>query len=301
MKLTILGCHSATPRADAHTTSQVLEINNRTFLIDCGEGTQYQLRRCKISFARVQHIFISHLHGDHVFGLIGFLSSLGLLRREKEMHIYGPKGIKEFITTQLRIAQSHTSFPLVFHELESKKPVVIFEDEKVSVETIPLNHRVYTNGFLFKEKEAPRKLLIAQAEKYNIDVAFYNRIKSGKDVTLDNGETIPNEKLTADPPSPKSYAFCSDTKYKPDITDQIKGVTALYHEATFQEDKLELCASTGHSTAKQAAMIAKEAKVGKLILGHYSSRYKDKESFKKEAQTVFDYVELAKDKKSFIF
>lgn len=299
MKLTILGCYSATPRANRHTTAQVLEIKNRTFLIDCGEGTQKELRRHQISFARIQHIFISHLHGDHVFGLIGFLSSLGLLHREKEMHIYGPKGIKELIKTQLRITQSNIFFPLHFHELESKKPQVIFEDHKVTVETIPLKHRVYTNGYLFKEKEGDRKLLINEVKKYAIDVAFYNNIKKGKDVTLDSGEVIENKKLTAPPPPPKSYAFCSDTVYKPDIVPQIKKVTALYHESTFQEDRKELCQPTKHSTAKQAGMIAQKAEVGKLILGHYSSRYNSLDGFQKEAQTVFKNVELSKDGKIF--
>lgn len=301
MKLTILGCYSATPRAGVHTTSQVLEVGNQAYLIDCGEGTQRQLRYCKISFARISNIFISHLHGDHVFGLIGFISSLGLLHREKELHIYGPKGIRELIEVQLRISKSYMTFPLHFHELESKSPQLIYEDENVSVETIPLDHRIYTNGYLFKEKPADRKLLIEEVEKYGIEKVFYNNIKKGKDVVLDSGEVIPNEKLTLPPPPPKSYAFCSDTAYKSDIVGQIKGVTALYHEATFQEDRLDLCELTKHSTAKQAAQIAQAAGAGKLILGHYSSRYKDLEGFRTEARTVFDNTELAEDAKVFEF
>lgn len=299
MKLTILGCHSATPRVNAHTTAQVLEVKNHTFLIDCGEGTQYQLRRNKISFARITHIFISHLHGDHVFGLIGFISSLGLLHREKEMHIHGPKGLKELITNQLKLTKSWTTFPLYFHELDSKKPELIYEDDKVSIETIPLDHRIYANGYFFREKKANRKLLIDKAKQYAIDVAFYNNIKKGKDVVLDSGEVIPNEQLTAPPPPPKSYAFCSDTMFKPEIADQIKGVTALYHESTFQEDNKDLCKPTKHSTAKQAATIAKQAKAEQLILGHYSSRYKSLDGFKTEAQTIFDSVKLSKDNKVF--
>lgn len=299
MKLTILGCYSATPRANAHLTAQVLTIKNHTFLIDCGEGTQQQLRRQKISFARIKHIFISHLHGDHVFGLIGFISSLNLLHRKKELHIHGPKGLKKFIITQLQLSKSWTTFPLYFHELSQKEPQLIYEDQKVSVQTIPLDHRIYTNGYLFKEKKAARKLLINEVKKHHIDVAFYNNIKLGRDVILANGEKIPNEKLTAPPPAPKSYAFCSDTAYKPGISHQLSGVTALYHESTFQEDNHNLCASTKHSTAQQAATIAKKSGAGKLILGHYSSRYKTLEGFKNEAQTVFKNVELAEDGKVF--
>lgn len=299
MKLTILGCYSATPRADAHPTAQVLEVKNHSFLLDCGEGTQRQLRKYKISFARIKHIFITHLHGDHVYGLIGFISTMALLQRETELNIYGPKGIKELILIQLKLSKSYTSFPLRFHELESDQPEIIFEDDKVSVETIPLDHRVYTNGYLIKEKPGPRKLLIDEVEKYNIDMAFYNNIKAGKDIVLDNGEVIPNEKLTGPPTPPKSYAFCTDTVYKPEIVEQIKNVTTLYHESTFQEDKLDLCEFTKHSTAKQAAMIAKKANAERLILGHYSSRYKSLEGFRTEAREVFENVDLARDGKSF--
>lgn len=301
LELTILGCYSATPRANAHTTAQVLKIKNHHFLIDCGEGTQRQLRRYKISFNRIEHIFISHLHGDHVYGLIGFISSMNLLHREKELHIHGPKGIKTLILTQLKLSESRTPYPLYFHELSSTKPEIVFEDDKVSVETIPLDHRIYTNGYLFKEKPGDRKLKIKEVEKYDIDVAFYNNIKKGKDIILDNGEVIKNEDLTAPPAPPKSYAFCSDTAYKPDIVDQIKGVTALYHESTFQEDNIDLCDFTKHSTAKQAATIAKKANVETLILGHYSGRYNSLEGFKKEAKTIFNKVELAKDGRNFEF
>lgn len=299
MKLTILGCYSATPRVNAHPTAQVLQLKNHTFLIDCGEGTQRQLRKYKISFSRINHIFISHLHGDHVYGLVGLISSFGLLHRNKELHVYGPKGIKKLIVTQLKLSKSWTNFPLYFHELEEKTPQLVFEDKKVSVESIPLEHRIYTNGYLFKEKPGQRKLLIHRAKKYRIDVAFYNNIKNGRDVTLDDGRVIPNSELTADPPAPKSYAFCSDTVYKPDIIPQLTNTTVLYHESTFQEDNKYLCEPTKHSTAKQAAQIAKSAQVGTLILGHYSSRYKNLNGFKTEAETVFDKVEIAEDGKVF--
>ncbi len=301
MKLTILGCYSATPRANAHTTAQVLEIKNHYFLIDCGEGTQRQLRRYKFSFERIKHIFISHLHGDHVYGLVGFIASMSLLHREKELHIHGPRGIKKLILTQLKLSESRTPYPLYFHELESTDSEIIYEDEKVSVETIPLDHRIYTNGYLFKEKPGDRKLRIDEVEKYNIDVAFYTAIKKGKDVVLDHGEIIPNEKLTAPPPAPKSYAFCSDTAFKPDLVKQIKNVTALYHESTFQEDNADLCDFTKHSTAKQAATIAKNAEVSQLILGHYSGRYTELKGFRQEACEIFPNTELSEDGKKFEF
>lgn len=299
MRLTILGCYSATPRANAHTTSQVLEIKNHTFLIDCGEGTQRQLRKYKISFSRIKHIFISHLHGDHVYGLIGFISSLGLLSRESDLHIYGPAGIKEFILTQLKLSASRTPFSLYFHELSGTQPEIVYEDKKVSVETIPLDHRIYTNGYLFREKEGDRRLLIDEVRKYPIDIAFYNSIKKGKDFLLDSGELIGNEKLTAPPAPAKSYAFCSDTAFKPAIIPQLKNVTALYHESTFLEDNKELCLVTKHSTALQAAEIADKAQVKKLILGHYSGRYKNIKVFQEEAQKIFPHSELARDGKVF--
>lgn len=301
MKLTILGCYAATPRTFTNPTSQVLEINNHLFLIDCGEGTQVELRRNKIKFSRIKHVFISHLHGDHCFGLVGLISTFRLLNRESELHVYGPKGIKEVITLQLKLSKSWTNYPLHFHELNNKEPEILFEDERVSVETIPLNHRIYTNGFLFKEKPGLRKLLINEVLKFNIDVALYQSVKMGKDVKSNDGEIIPNHLVTGPPEKPLSYAFCSDTAYYPEIIDQISNTTVLYHESTFLEANKELAAPTKHSTAIQAALIAKEAKVQKLILGHYSTRYPSIQLFKEEALTVFSNVELADDGKIFTF
>lgn len=299
MKLTILGCYAATPRTLTNPTSQVLDINNHLFLIDCGEGTQVQLRKSKIKFSRINHIFISHLHGDHFFGLPGLISTFRLLGRDKEIHIYGPKGIKEAITMLLKLGDSWTNYPLRFHELTSKESELIYEDAKVSVTTIPLDHRIYTNGFLFKEKLAKRKLNIEAVAKYKVDKAYFQNIKNGKDITLDNGKIISNSELSFDPPEPKSYAYCSDTAYKPEIVPQISKVDALYHESTFLDSEMHLSTRTKHATAKEAAAIAKAAEVGTLILGHYSTRYKSIELFKKEAQTVFDEVELADDGKVF--
>ncbi len=298
MKLTILGCYAATPRTFTNPTSQVLEIKNHLFLIDCGEGTQVELRRNKIKFSRVKHIFISHLHGDHCFGLVGLISTFRLLHRESELHVYGPKGIKEIITLQLKLSNSWTNYPLLFHELDSKESQLLFEDDKVRVETIPLKHRIYTNGFLFREKPGLRKLL-TKISKYNIDVSLYQSVKMGKDVISNNGKVILNHLVTAPPDPPKSYAFCSDTVYNPGIVLQINNVTTLYHEATFLEEHAALAEPTKHSTAKQAASIARDANVKKLILGHFSTRYKNINSFKEEAQTVFQDVELADDGKIF--
>jgi len=298
--LTILGCHSATPRINAFPTSQYLEINNSHFLIDCGEGTQRQMRKYKVGFSKINHIFISHLHGDHFYGLVGLLATFGILNREKELHIYGPKGIKEVTLLQLKTSQSHANFKIIFHELVSKKSELIYEDEKVSVKTIPLNHRVYTNGYLFTEKEKSRKLHTENIRNYKeIDKADYLNIKAGKDIILSSGEVISNSELTIPPPKPLSYAFCSDTSYKPDIISIIENTDLLYHEATFLSDRKDLAKKTKHSTTKQAAKIAKDANVNQLVLGHYSGRYKDISLFKKEAQEVFKNTELAEPGKVF--
>ena len=301
MKLTILGCYSATPRTDTNPTSQVLEINNHMFLIDCGEGTQVELRRNKIKFARIKHIFISHLHGDHFFGLVGLISTFRLLTRETELHIYCPKGLKEVITLQMKLADSLTNYQLIFHELTSTESELIFEDDKVQVFTIPLDHRVYTNGFLFKEKAGDRHLDMNAVLNANINVAYYRKLKQGYDVVNEDGVLIDNNKVTTDPNPPKSYAFCSDTAYNEAIIPIIKGVDVLYHESTFLDQHASLAPKTKHSTAKEAATIAKKAKVKTLVLGHFSTRYDNLNDFKSEAQTVFESVELADDGKTFNF
>ena len=295
INLTILGCHSATPRVNAFPTSQYLEINNNHFLIDCGEGTQRQMRKYKVGFSKINHIFISHLHGDHFYGLVGLLSTYGILSREKEMHIFGPKGIKAATLQMLKISESHAKFSMIFHELSSKKSELIYEDEKVTVHTIPLTHRVYTNGYLFREKEKPRKLNMLNINGYpEIDKADYLNIKAGRDVQLASGEVISNSSITIAPSKSLSFAFCSDTSYKPNIVPIIKNVDLLYHEATFLADRQELAKKTKHSTSVEAAQIAKEANVGQLVIGHYSGRYPDTSLFQKEAESVFKNVSLAR-------
>ena len=300
IRLTILGCHSATPRAKAYPTSQYLEINNHHFLIDCGEGTQRQMRKYKVGFSKINHIFISHLHGDHFFGLIGLISTLGLLGRERELHIFGPKDIKKMTLMQLKITQSHAKFPIQFHELSSKESEVILDDDKVTVKTIPLKHRIYTNGYLFIEKEKPKNLHIDNIKNYpEIDRADYLNIKAGKDIVLPSGEVVPNSELTLPPKKPLRFAYCSDTAYKPNIVPLLRDVDLLYHEATFLDDRKDLAKKTMHATTKQAATIAKDANVKQLILGHYSGRYKDISEFKEEAQSVFTNSHLAEPGKVF--
>ncbi|MEZ4795407.1 MAG: ribonuclease Z [Flavobacteriaceae bacterium] len=301
MTLTILGCHSATPRVDQNPTAQVLEMRGHLFLVDCGEGTQIALRKNKVKFSRIKHIFISHLHGDHFYGLVGLVSTFRLLGRETELHVYGPKGIKDAITLQLKLGNSWTNYPLLFHELDGKDPELIFEDEQVSISTIPLRHRVYTNGFLFREKPGERKLNLKAAVAAKIDQGYFSKLKQGYDVPNRDGTIISNSLVTKDPDPPKSYAFCSDTAFEPSIVPHIKGTGVLYHEATFLEKHVHLCEETKHSTAAQAGQIAAMAQAGMLILGHYSGRYANFEDFRKEAQLHFENVALAEDGKQFKF
>ncbi len=300
MKLHILGCHSATPRSLVFPSSQILEINNELLLIDAGEGMQIQLRKYKHKFNKIKYIFISHLHGDHFFGLVGFLSTLRLLGREKEIHIYAPVGLKEIIELQFKITQTDINYPLYFHELSVPDTEKILDTDKFEISTIPLKHRIYTNGYLFREKEKLRKLNIEEIKKHQeIETWAYHNLKKGKDFVMENGTIIPNEELTFSPPPPKSYAYCSDTLYNPDIVPLIKGVDLLYHEATFLESEKELAKKTMHSTARQAAEIAKQAEVKKLVLGHFSSRYKDENRFIEEAKTVFPNIDIAQEGKVF--
>lgn len=301
MKLTILGCYAATPRSFTNPTSQVLEIKNHLFLIDCGEGTQVQLRRNKIKFSKINHIFISHLHGDHFYGLVGLVSTFMLLNRVSDLHIYGPKGIKEVILLQLKLSNSWTNYNLYFHELESTESEIIFEDEKVFVKTIPLMHRVYTNGFLFQEKIGERKLNLEAVQNLKIDTCYYQNIKNGKNITLDDERVIDNKDLTFDPEVPKNYAFCSDTIYNEAIIPEILGVDVLYHESTFLQKEENLATKTMHTTAKQAATIALKSNVKQLVLGHYSTRYESIALFKEEAETIFPNILLADDGACFEF
>ena len=293
--LTILGFNSAIPTVNSAPTAQFLEMEERAFLIDCGEGTQVQLRKAKARFSKINHIFISHLHGDHFFGLPGLIASFRLLGRETPLHIYGPKGIKEMLETIFRITETHKGFELVYHELESKKSVKIFEDSRIEVFTIPLNHRIYCNGYLFREKVKERHLNMKEIAKYpEIETCDYHNLKLGKDFILSDGYVLKNEVLTTEPSKSVSYAFCSDTRYHESILPIIENVDVLYHEATFLHELKDMADYTGHTTALEAARIARKANVGKLILGHFSNRYHDLNVFTDEAREVFANTFLPK-------
>ena len=297
-KLLILGCNSATPTTNSHPTSQYLSIQGHHFLIDCGEGTQVQLRKYKVQFLKITHIFISHLHGDHYYGLPGIISSFNLLDRKKPLTIFGPKGLKEIL--HVIIENSHTTlkFDLIIDELEKQSPQIIFDTDSLSVETIPLDHRIYTNGFLFREKIKERHLNIEAIKKYpGIDISDYQNLKNGRGYTTEKGELIPNTELTYPPKKSLSYAFCSDTAFDPDIIPQLRKIDLLYHESTFLEEHKHLATSTKHSTAGQAAKIAKYAQVGKLILGHYSNRYPNRQLFLEEAQQIFPNTQISHEGK----
>jgi len=301
MKLTILGSYSATPHTDKAPTAQLLETKGNRFLIDCGEGTQVRLRQHRVKFSQIKHIFISHLHGDHFYGLPGLISTFRLLGREAPLHVYGPKGIKEAILLLLKLADSWTNYPLHFHELDAKESVLIYADDEVEVHTIPLRHRIYTNGFLFKELPGLRKINKAAVDQYRIDMSQFHKLKQGYDVVDSQGNIISNTQLTTDPIAPKSYAFCSDTAYFTELAQVVKGVDVMYHESTFLDDREDLAKKTFHSTAKQAARVAKQADVGQLLLGHFSSRYKSLNPFMEEAKTIFENTQLALDGMVFDF
>lgn len=293
--LTILGFNSAIPTINSAPTAQFLEMEERHFLIDCGEGTQVQLRKAKARFSKINHIFISHLHGDHCFGLPGLIASFRLLGRETPLHIYGPKGIKEMLETVFRLTETHKGFEVVYHELDKNYSEKIFEDHRVEVYTIPLDHRIYCNGYLFREKPKERHLNMQEISKYpEIETCDYHNLKLGKDFVLSDGYILKNEVLTKEPAKSVSYAFCSDTRYFESIVPVIENVDVLYHEATFLHDLKEMADYTGHTTALEAARIARKANVGKLILGHFSNRYGDLSVFTNEAREVFPNTFLPK-------
>jgi ribonuclease Z len=292
-KLTILGSNSAIPSFQRHPTSQVLNHNEKLFLIDCGEGTQMQFNKYDIKFHRINHIFISHLHGDHYFGLIGLISTFHLLGRTNPLHIYGQSPLQEVIRMQLSISKTELRFPLSFHEVSASEECIIMEDEELTVATIILNHRIPCTGFIFKEKNRLRKIIIQKTTQYNIPVQAYPDIKKGKDFYTSEGICIKNSELTDDAPVSKSYAYCSDTIYDEAILKHITGVDLLYHEATFMEDLIQRAKETFHTTTTEAASIAMKANVGKLIIGHFSSRYKVLEPLLEESRRIFKNTDLA--------
>lgn len=292
LSVLILGSGSALPTISSNQTAQVVELGNQLFLVDCGEGTQVELRRNKVKIQKINHIFISHLHGDHFFGLVGLLSTMHLLGRTAELHIYGPKGLDEIVQLQFRNAGSYLSYEMFFHTINNSGEV-LYEDNRVTVKSLPLKHRIPCFGFLFQEKEALMKLKGEALNKYDIPTYARKSISEGEDFVREDGSIIPNKELATKAPRPVSYAFCSDTAYYEVLIDLLRNVDLLYHESTFLEKEREVAKKTYHSTAIDAAKIANAAGVGKLLLGHFSNRYKDKTSFLEEARTIFSESYIA--------
>lgn len=291
----IIGSGAAIPTQKRNPTCQYVDCNDRHILIDCGEGSQLHFRKHNLKFQKLQHILISHLHGDHFFGLVGLLSTMHLLGRSKNLSIYGPKGLKEIILMQLEIGGTKLDFEINFVELDGKTAELIFEDNLIEIHTFPLKHRIPTNGFLIKEKVKPRNLLSEKISGTGMTFEHMHQLKAGKDILLDDGRYYKNKDYTSDPPRCRSYAYCSDTAYAEKIVQYIAGVDLLYHEATFVEKEKDRAKATYHSTAKQAAEIAKMAKVQKLILGHLSARYENGDQHLEEAKPIFENLEVVED------
>lgn len=294
-EVTILGSSSALPTSEKYPTAQVLNVLGRFFLIDCGEGTQIQLRRNKIGFGKIKHICISHLHGDHYYGLIGLISTLNLMGLKTELHIYAHSELKNLLQQQLDFIRGEMTIKLIFHPLNFKIPQKIFSDKRLEVLSFPLKHSVPTCGFLFREIVKQPNIKKALVIKYQIPIAKIKEIKAGADYTTEGGLTIRNQELTIAPPKPRSYSFCTDTAFNPKMIDIIKNSDLLYHEATFPEEMRDFAEKTMHSTTIDAARIAKMANVGKLIIGHFSARFNDASLFEKEAKTVFKNTEAARE------
>ncbi len=299
MTLTILGSSSALPTSERYPSAHVLKAHERLFLIDCGEGTQMQLRKNRIRFGRLNHIFISHLHGDHVFGLYGLLSTFSLMGRTTCLHLYAPENYMAILDSHLSDFDIRLGFEINFVPLSGKDPVEILNDKYLTVTSFPLQHRIPAYGFLFREKPALRNIIREKIEEYQIPTVKIPAIKEGEDFVLPSGKVVRNRELTIDPPAPLSYAYCSDTKYFRRLSSFVKGVTVLYHEATFDKTKQDLATTTGHSTTIDAARTALRAGAGSLIIGHFSARYKNVSMLVAESREVFPGSYAAVDGKSY--
>ena len=293
LAVTILGSNSAIPAFGRHPTAQVVQNAEQSFLIDCGEGTQMQMTRYKIRSSKINHIFISHLHGDHYFGLIGLLTSMGLAGRKHELNLYAPMTLKSIIDLQLQVASAHLPYALNFHPLETE--CIILDDKKILVECFKVKHRIECWGFLFKEKKNPRKINIEEAKKYNIPATAYDILHMGEDFISADNTIIKNELLTSAVTPPKTYAYCADTVYDEGLIEKIRDVDLLYHEATYLHALQIKAASRFHSTSIEAATIAKKAGVKKLLIGHFSSMYETLDEFKTEGCSIFENTELAEE------
>lgn len=299
-EVTILGSSSATPIYNRNPTSQALNINDRWYLVDCGEGTQQQMLRFDIKASRIDHIFISHLHGDHYLGLVGLLSSLHLNGRKKELKIFGPVHLKEIIDLQLKYSETTLQYPIEYIFTNADRAEVIVDNDDVVVESIPLDHRIACTGFLFRQKKRLRKLIKEKLEEIGIPVEYYTSLKKGRDYTSPDGKVYKNDLLTIDSEQPKTYSYCSDTQYNEKYFEQIRYSTLLYHEATFLHDMLDRANETYHTTALQAAEIALKTHAQKLLIGHFSARYKKLDELLTEAQSIFPETDLAIEGKTFI-
>ncbi|NDW13232.1 ribonuclease Z [Bacteroides sp. 214] len=291
----ILGCGSALPTTRHFSSSQVLNIREKLFMIDCGEGAQIQLRKTRLKFSRLNHIFISHLHGDHCFGLMGLISTFGLLGRTADLHVHSPAGLEELFAPQLDYFCKNLPYKVVFHAFGTAESAIIYEDKSLVVTTIPLRHRIPCCGFLFAEKRVPDHILRDMVEFYHVPTFELNRIKNGAGYTTPEGEFIPHERLTRPSAPPRKYAYCSDTIYHPAIVEQIKGVDLLFHESTFSKRDLPRAKETYHTTAEQAAQIALAAEAKQLLIGHFSARYEDENLLLQEATALFPHTQLARE------
>ena len=291
----ILGCGSALPTLRHNASSQIVEVREKVFMLDCAEGTQMQLRRSRVRFTKLSHVFITHLHGDHCFGLIGMISTFGLVGRTATLHVHAPKELGPILQGQIDFFTHDLGFDVKFHPVDTSKRTMVYEDRSVSVESIPLQHRMPTCGYLIREKALLPHIRREMIDFYKIPTSQINNIKAGADWTTPDGELIPHERLVKPADTPRSYAYCSDTRYIPTLHEQLKGVSTLYHESTYGEDKLQSAEKYCHSTARQAAMVARDAGVGKLLLGHYSSRYEDETVLLNEAKEVFENTFLTSE------
>ncbi|MBL7967531.1 MAG: ribonuclease Z [Prolixibacteraceae bacterium] len=295
-QLTILGTSSALPTSNRYPTAQVLNVLGRFFLIDCGEGTQSQMRKYQIGFSHINHIFISHLHGDHFFGLIGLISTMELLGRKVDLQLYAHSELQKFLSPQIQFLYPEgLSFKIVYHPLNFKKRDRIYEDNKLTIDSFPLSHRIPTCGFLFQEKPSLSNLKTEKIAEYKIPIRDRQRIKEGGDFVTEEGKIISHEELTVKKHRPRSFAFCSDTKFDESYLETISNVDLLYHEATFTEKNKELAKSTYHSTGKDAATAAHRAGAGKLIIGHFSARYKNPQQILEEAKSIFPNTEAIRE------
>ena len=294
-KIHILGCGSALPTLRHYASSQVVEVREKVLMLDCAEGTQMQLRKSRVRFTKLSHVFITHLHGDHCFGLIGMISTFGLLGRTAKLHVHAPEALGPELDRQLKFYTHDLGFEVVFHPVDTTRRAVVFEDRSITVESIPLVHRMPCCGYLITEKPSQPHIRPEMLDCYGISRSQVNNIKMGADWTTSDGDVIPNSRLVTPADPVRSYAYLSDTRYLPDLWKEVKGVSTLYHESTYGEDHLQQAEKYCHSTASQAAMVARDAGVGKLLLGHYSSRYTDENVLLEEAKKVFDNTFLTNE------